>query len=241
MFQPRSLFQSRFLKNSSFHFFLLALLFTFAFSPVHSAHAQTLTTLYSFKGGADGGNPYFAGLILDGQGNLYGTTFSGGNQGMGVVYRVTPAGKEQVIYSFESAVGCLIYGGVIADPSGHLYGTAGGCGTNNAGSVYEITAPGTAQALYSFTGGADGGNPFDAVVRDSAGNLYGTTNQGGATGCFGLGCGTVFEVNAAGAESVLHTFTGGDGENPVGALVRDPNGNLYGTAGQDGSGCCGTV
>ena len=233
--------QVRSLQNSSFRFFLLAILSALFLCATQTAHAQTLTTLYSFKGGADGGNPYFAALMLDGQGNLYGTTFAGGTQGMGVVYRVTPAGKEQVIYSFESAVGCLIYGGVIADPSGHLYGTAGGCGANNAGSVYEVTAPGTAQALYSFTGGADGGNPIDALVRDSAGNLYGTTNEGGASGCFGLGCGTVFELTSSGVESVLHMFTGGDGENPVGALVRDPNGNLYGTTGQNGSGCCGTI
>jgi uncharacterized repeat protein (TIGR03803 family) len=74
------------------------------------------------------------------------------------------------------------------------------------------------------------------------GNLYGTTNEGGASGCFGLGCGTVFELTPAGAETVLHAFAGGaDGENPVAALVRDAKSNLYGTTGQGGARCRGTI
>jgi uncharacterized repeat protein (TIGR03803 family) len=237
------MFRTRSLANSIINLSLFAILATlciFAFA-IEPAHAQTLTTLYSFTGKADGGNPYFADLIMDGKGNLYGTAFSGGNQGLGVVYRVTPAGKEDVLYSFESAVGCFIYAGVIADPSGHLYGTAGGCGANGFGSVYEVAGVGTAQALHSFTGSPDGAQPFGALLRDSAGNLYGTTNEGGVTDCFGVGCGTVFELTPAGVESVMSSFGGIYGENPVGALVSDTKGNFYGTTGQDGSSCCGTV
>ena len=200
-------------------------------------------TLYSFTGGTDGANPYFGNLILDAAGNLYGTTFAGGSSsGAGVVFMVTPAGGEKVLYSLSSASGCSPTGGVIRDAKGNFYGTTTGCGANGSGTVFKITAGRTGTVLYNFTGGSDGGQPFSGLLRDDAGNLYGTTNEGGAAGCFGLGCGTVFEVTPDGIETVLHAFAGGaDGENPVGSLVRDSEGNLYGTTGQDGAGCCGTV
>ncbi len=205
------------------------------------AQAQTLTTLYSFTGGADGANPYFGDLVLDAKGNLYGTTFAGGS-GHGVVFKVTPSGAETVLHAFNSADGCSPYAGLIRDAKGNLYGTTGACGTYGNGTVFEVTKTGAATALYSFTGGADGGQPIAGLVRDPQGNLYGTTNQGGAPGCFGLGCGTVFEVTQSGTETVLYAFTGAvDGENPVAALVQDAKGNLYGTTGQGGAQCCGTV
>ena len=220
---------------------MLVLLSALLVAPAELAYAQTLTTLYSFTGDADGGNPYFGDLVLDAKGNLYGTTFAGGS-GHGVVFKVTPSGAETVLHAFDSTDGCSPYAGLIRDAKGNLYGTTGACGAYGNGTVFEVTKAGVATALYSFTGGADGGQPFAGLVRDSLGNLYGTTNQGGAPGCFGLGCGTVFEVTPSGTETVLHAFTGGaDGENPVAALVRDAKGNLYGTTGQGGAQCCGTV
>ncbi|MFZ0684142.1 MAG: choice-of-anchor tandem repeat GloVer-containing protein [Terriglobales bacterium] len=205
------------------------------------AQGQKLTTLYSFKGGADGGSPYFGDLVLDAKGNLYGTTLAGGvAPGLGVVFEVTPAGKEKVLHAFNSADGCSPYAGLILDATGNLYGTTGACGGYGYGTVFEITKKGTEKVLYSFTGGADGGQPFAALVRDTEGNLYGTTNVGGILGSYC--CGTVFEVAPSGSETVLHAFAGGaDGEYPVAALVRDAKGNLYSTTGQNGAYCCGTV
>jgi uncharacterized repeat protein (TIGR03803 family) len=101
--------------------------------------------------------------------------------------------------------------------------------------------------LYDFHGGSDGANPRTPLIFDGAGNLYGTTFQGGSTGCGGLGCGTVFKLAADGTETVLHAFAGGDdGAFPLGGLIFDSVGNLYGTtAGGGGNSCqgygCGTV
>jgi uncharacterized repeat protein (TIGR03803 family) len=222
---------------------LLAGILAFCFAALQSSPAQTLKTLYSFTGGADGANPYFGDLVLDAKGNIYGTTFAGGAApGLGVVFVVTPAGAEKVLYTFSSASGCSPYAGLIRDAKGNLYGTTGACGASGFGTVFKMTGGHTGTVIYNFTGGSDGGQPFASLLRDAEGNLYGTTNEGGAVGCFGLGCGTVFEVTPDGTETVLHAFAGGaDGENPVAALVRDSEGNLYGTTGQAGPQCCGTV
>lgn len=222
---------------------LLAAFLIYCFPALPSTHAQTLKTLYSFTGGADGANPYFGDLVLDAKGNLYGTTLAGGAApGLGVVYAVTPGGAEKVLYTFSSESGCSPTAGLIRDANGNLYGTTAACGADGFGTVFKVTAGHTGTVLYNFTGGSDGGQPLAALLRDAEGNLYGTTNEGGARGCFGLGCGTVFEVTPDGTETVLHAFAAGaDGENPVAALVRDSEGNLYGTTGQAGPECCGTV
>ena len=219
---------------------LLAAALICLFTTLQLASAQKLTTLYSLKGGADGANPYFVDLVLDAKGNLYGTTFAGGSAGLGVVFRVTSTGTENVLYSFTSADGCSPYTGLIRDAKGNLYGTTGACGADGLGTVFEVTKAGTEKTLYTFTGEADGGQPFAALVRDADGNLYGTTNVGGILGSYC--CGTVFEVAPDGTETVLHAFAGGaDGAYPVAALVRDSKGNLYGTTGQNGAFCCGTI
>jgi len=110
----------------------------------------------------------------------------------------------------------------------------------------------TEKVLYAFTGGADGGYPYSGLVSDAVGNLYGTTLSGGSTNCY-LGCGVVFELSPASGggwtETVLHTFTGGsDGAHPIGGLILDSVGNLYGTTSVGGlattcvpAGDCGTV
>jgi uncharacterized repeat protein (TIGR03803 family) len=199
--------------------------------------------LYTFTGGPDGGSPY-AGVIRDSSGNFYGTTAYGGTAGpygpAGVVYKLDTAGHQTVLYSFTGgADGSNPFAGVIRDSSGNLYGTAQqGGGTSGAGVVFELDTAGQETVLYSFTGGADGGYPTAGLIRDSAGNLYGTTLGGGTAGA-----GVVFKLDRAGQETVLYSFTGGaDGGSPTAGVIRDSAGNLYGTT-QDGgitTGVCST-
>jgi len=138
--------------------------------------------LYSFTGGADGGRPW-AVPVRDSAGNLYGTTLHGGASGAGVVFKVDTAGQETVLYNFCSLANCADGLGpsaaVIRDPAGNLYGTTEIGGASGAGVVFQLNTAGQETVLYSFTGGADGGQPFAGVVRDAAGNLYGTTYGGG--------------------------------------------------------------
>jgi len=182
------------------------------------------TVLYSFPGAGDGRHPY-SGVIRDAAGSLYGTTGGGGTAGLGVVYKLDTAGHETVLYNFTGgADGSNPSGGVIRDSAGNLYGTTASGGTANWGVVYKLDPSGHETVLHSFTGGADGGRPLAGVTRDSAGNLYGTTGAGGTTGS-----GVVYELDAAGQETVLYSFTGYDGRNPYAGVIRDSAGNLYGT------------
>jgi uncharacterized repeat protein (TIGR03803 family) len=196
------------------------------------------TILYSFTGGADGSDPA-AGVIRSSTGNLYGTTYAGGSSNKGEVFRVSPAGKEKVLYSFTGgADGGYPRAGLVQDKAGNFYGTttAGGTGF---GTVFKLTPAGKEIVLYSFTGAADGSVPAAGVIRDAAGNFYGTTLFGGS----GCGCGVVFKVATRGKETVLHTFAGGttDGSYPFAGLVRDAAGNFYGTASSDGAAGFGVV
>jgi uncharacterized repeat protein (TIGR03803 family) len=207
------------------------------------------TVLYSFTGGADGGTPY-AGAILDSSGNLYGTATFGGATGAGVVYKINTAGQETVLYSFTGGTyGGNPYGaGVIFDAAGNLYGTTTfGPGTFGPGVVYKLSPSGQETVLYTFcslSGCADGLYPGAGVIRDSAGNLYGTTEDGGDSACYGSGCGVVFKLDSSGQETALYAFTGGadGGQQFYGyfsaGLIRDPAGNLYGTTFQGGEGAC---
>jgi len=206
------------------------------------------TILHSFSDGTDGGSPQ-AGLLLAG-GKLYGTTEVGGDascindgHGCGVVFEMTTKGKETVLYSFDGGTGNddgdYPYGGVIRDSTGNLYGTTHYGGPGFGGIVFELDAASgyTLNMLYGFSSGLDGGAPFAGVVRDKAGNLYGTFNAG--TTSFG----GVFIVDPAGTETVLYSFAGppNDGDGPQAGLVRDAKGNLYGTTMGGGLYGVGTV
>src|ERR1022692_4939538 len=188
------------------------------------------TVLYNFTWGADGGEPY-AGVIRDSAGNLYGTTQCGGTASGGVVYKVDSPGHETVLYSFTGgADGGDPYAGVIGDSAGNLYGTTYRGGTTGKGTVYKVDSAGHETVLYTFTGGADGGGPFAGVIRDSAGNLYGTTHGG-----FMAGAGVVYKLDTTGHETVLYTFKGGaDGGYPYAGVIGDSAGNLYGTTNYGG-------
>jgi uncharacterized repeat protein (TIGR03803 family) len=199
------------------------------------------TVLYSFRGGADGGSPV-AGLVQDAAGNLYGTTVFGGAFGHGVVFKVDLAGDETVLHSFNGqGDGTNTLAPLIRDANGNLYGTASGggnfrgrCAGSGCGTVFKLTTNGKLKVLHTFIGGSDGANPL-GLVRDAAGNLFGTASGGGDPDCTvgGLpGCGVVFKIDTRGTLTVLHTFTGrADGGTPTAGVAQDTTGNLYvGTA-----------
>ncbi len=144
-----------------------------------SGQAQTFTTLYKFTGGSDGAFPY-AGVIPDQAGNLFGTTTNGGEAdgyGCGVVYKLNTAGTETVLHSFTGypSDGCAPYAPVVRDSAGNIYGTTAGGGSNYDGTVFKVDSTGKETVLYSFTGQSDGCWPYQGLVRDKAGNSYGTT------------------------------------------------------------------
>jgi uncharacterized repeat protein (TIGR03803 family) len=211
------------------------------------------TVLYNFTGsGGDGSDPIGA-LLRDAAGNLYGTTPIGGiyggacgSKGCGIVFKIEPSGTETVLYSFSGGSDGANpqYATLICDTKGNLYGTASAGGDSNLGVVFKLNKKGKETVLYSFMGGADGASPYSGVIRDQAGNLYGSTLQGGGTGCSDqMGCGTIFKLSTTGGETILHRFTGGsDGAYPWG-LLQDAAGDLYGTTGNGGGGnkkICGT-
>jgi uncharacterized repeat protein (TIGR03803 family) len=190
--------------------------------------------LYSFTGGADGDNPGTS-LIRDEAGNLYGTTISGGSDGQGVVFKLDPTEKETVLYSFTGGADGGGPQGLIRDREGTIYGIASDGGAFGNGVVFRLDRAGKETVLYTFTGEADGGFPYGTLLRVGS-DLYGTTFFGGISTaiCGGPYCGVVFKLDAAGKETVLHSFTGADGINPYAGLLPDEEGNLYGTAAYGG-------
>src|SRR5579863_7288615 len=272
------------------------------------------TVLYNFTGGSDGASPV-SGLIADAAGNFYGTALNGGHscrnssKGCGVVYKLSPAGAQSVIYSFlgvqNNSDGALPQGSLLLDFNGNLFGTtsSGGISTtdcpNGGGTAFELTPSGNSwtetqqytflctstggshpyaplisdfegdfygtttgggncggsgdaqcgivfelvpgpdgwsqNMIYSFSGGTDGAEVMNSLVRDSDFNLYGATELGGA-----YGEGTLFRINEY-DKTVLHNFSGTDGAYPVGGLIRDAAGNLYGTTSEGGSAHVGTI
>ncbi len=226
----------------------------FELSPTSSGPWKEIT-LYSFKGGSDGAEP-FAGVIFDSTGNLYGTTFAG------TVFELSPNSgggwTESVIYKFQGGSdGTSPEAPLIFDKGGNLYGetvSGGGEGTcvnDGCGTVFELT-PGsgmwTEKVLYAFAGASDGGAPVGALSLDASGNIYGAASLGGElSACDGLGCGAVYELSPSSTglwtESVLYAFTGDtDGEYPQGALTRNRLGGLFGVTPAGGAACnCGTV
>jgi uncharacterized repeat protein (TIGR03803 family) len=224
------------------------------------------TVLYNF-----GASPYDGveptNLIMDAAGNLYGTTRVGGRSYNGTVFELSPipGGRwtETVLYSFAGDPDGAEPLTITMDAAGNLYGTTeyGGRGVSDfclmghppgCGTVFELSPrPGggwTESVLYSFTGAADGSQAFGTLISDSAGNLYGTTADGGS-----FGEGTVFELSPGEGgdwtKTVLHSFGEGyDGSVPYAGVISDSAGNLYGTTtggGQAGGICqidgCGTV
>jgi uncharacterized repeat protein (TIGR03803 family) len=204
------------------------------------------TVLYRFRGYPVDGESPPAGVIRDAAGNLYGTTYGGGAFAAGIVFKLDATGQETVLYNFTLGVdGGWPLAGLVRDKAGNLYGTASGGGNvpcGGCGVVFRLDSADHETVLYSFTGGADGSTPHGGLIRDGAGNLYGTTAFGGSTtACNGNGCGTVFKLDPTGHETILHSFTGNDGEEPWAGVVRDGLGNLYGTTSLGGAYTYGTI
>ena len=224
-----------------------------------SSQAQTFTVIHNFSGGADGANPY-AGLTIDGAGNLLGTA-SAGALGYGTVFKLKPSKSGYtlgVLYSFTGGNdGAYPYNGVVVGSDGIVYGSTysagnGGCGGYGCGNVFNlkppatfcrsVSCPWTETSLHGFVGGNDGSEPTQGtnVIFDQMGNIYGTTVSGGV-----YGQGTVYKLTRSGSgwtESVIHTFgASGDGAQPLHNVILDSSGNLYGTTSFGGASNNGTV
>jgi uncharacterized repeat protein (TIGR03803 family) len=229
-----------------------------------SSAQATFTNLFDFNG-TDGSNPQYVYLVQGTDGQLYGTADGGGNNSDGSVYKITTTGSTFTpLWSFctltNCADGAFPYGGLVLAPNGNFYGTAselgldteGACDTGiyGCGTIFEITPAGVLTVLHTFTG-PDGFEPYANLTLGTDGNLYGTTLYGGnisASGCSGIGCGTVFKVTlpAKGTPKFtsLYSFPGSqapNGQNPFGRLFQGSNGNFYGTTLDGGASCCGTV
>ncbi len=217
-----------------------------------AGNSWTERTLHAFSGGSDGSTPGLgAGVIMDRAGNLYGSTLYGGSYNTGVIFKLHNTGSgwlETVLYNFTGNPsgndGAWPSGTLAFDNAGRIYGTASGTSSNGGyGGIFQLSVPPSVPKTaehewqitwpYRFTGGSDGGIPASGVVFDSAGNLYGTTYQGGADGV-----GVVFQLTPSPwNENVLWSFTGGsDGANPFAGVTFDSAGNLYSTATAGGSG-----
>jgi len=227
----------------------LAILISTAFAASHER------VLYAFKGTPDGAAPS-AGLIEDTHGNFYGTTMSGGPNSDGTVFKLSRASNgawtETILYSFSGIDGDAPVAALVMDTAGNLYGTTAGGGAYGGGTAFEVSHLSTGwteSVLHSFGNGQDGWDPQAEMVFDSAGNLYGTTQLGGAI--FGRGDdngGTVFRLTPGASkwtETILYSFTGEylgpDPNLPAGSVVLAKNGNIYGVAQTGGANGQGAV
>src|SRR6266496_922883 len=203
--------------------------------------------IHTFTGGDDGATGS-AGRMLLQHGRLFGAATVGGLYGSGVVFELKPTAvgewDSRTLYSFHGQPdGSFPYGALFRAPSGKWYGTTYYGGENGIGAVYELSPRQTGEwnerVIYSFQTGSDGNSPISNLVPDAAGNLYGTTSEGG------LGSGTIFKLSPTGGgqwtESVVHAFTGPpDGSSSYNGMVVDPFGNFYGATvhgGDNNDGC----
>jgi uncharacterized repeat protein (TIGR03803 family) len=208
----------------------------------------TLTTLYRFcpiSPCTDGSLPV-AGLVQGTNGKFYGTTYYGGANDVGTVFKITPGGTVTTLHSFDKTDGAYPYAGLVQGTDGKFYGTTYQGGANGLdGTVFKITPSGTLTTLHNFNG-TDGALPEGALVQGTNGNFYGTTEEGGANGAYG----TVFKITPSGTLTTLYNFCSQgsctDGYTIYAALVQGTDGNFYGTTEQGGAsnacnGSCGTV
>jgi uncharacterized repeat protein (TIGR03803 family) len=179
-------------------------------------------------------------------GNYYGVTTYGGTSNDGTVFKVTPAGVETVLYAFAGGNdGELPTAPLTEGTDGNYYGSTPFGGVNGQGVVFKVTPAGVETLLHAFAGGsADGANPYTALIQGTDGNFYGTTNSGGDASCLG-GCGTVFKLTPAGAESILYLFTasafGGPQPPSPSSLLQGTDSNFYGTTSNGGELGAGAV
>ena len=213
-----------------------------------SGSSWNFRVIHTFTGGADGASGS-AGRMLLSHGQLYGAVTAGGIYGAGLVFELTPTPVGEwdfrTLYSFHGQPdGSFPYGGLLRAAAGKLYGTTYYGGQNGIGAVYELSPRQTGEwnerVIYSFQTGSDGNSPISNLVHDAAGNLYGTTSEGG------LGSGTIFKVSPTGGgqwtETVVHAFQGPpDGGFSYNGMVVDPSGNFYGATVHGGANDHGCV
>jgi uncharacterized repeat protein (TIGR03803 family) len=200
-----------------------------------------ITVLHSFNSFSSEGAVPVAGLVQASDGNFYGTTALGGQHFQGTVFRIDATGNLTTLHSFSGSPndGSNPVAGLVQGSDGNFYGTTPSGGAHFQGIVFRISQGGTHAVLHSFAGyPAEGGVPFAALVQGSDGNFYGTTAVGGAHFK-----GTVFNIDAAGSLTTLHSFNGSpeEGANPVAGLVKGSDGNFYGTTALGGTHFRGTV
>jgi uncharacterized repeat protein (TIGR03803 family) len=200
-----------------------------------------LTTLHSFSGSPNDGSNPVAGLVQGSDGNFYGTTPSGGAHFQGIVFRISQGGTHAVLHSFAGypAEGGVPFAALVQDNDGDFYGTTAVGGAHFKGTVFKIDAAGSLITLHSFSGSpAEGANPVAGLVQGSDGNFYGTTALGGTHFR-----GTVFNIDATGSLTTLHSFSGSPSEGalPFAGLVQGSDGNFYGTTVLGGAHGAGTV
>lgn len=193
--------------------------------------AGVFTVIYSFgTTNSKGGIFPVAPLTLGPDGNLYGTTSSGGI-GNGVVFRISTTGSYGVVHTFDSSNGGSPYAPVSFGADGAMYGTTLYGGYNVAGTVFRLTTGGAYKVLHSFgSGSQDGKSPYAGILPASDGGFYGATSSGGAGGF-----GTVFRITSGGSYSILHSFAGTDGSRAQSALLQMPLGAIYGQAASGGA------
>ena len=195
------------------------------------------SVIYAFTGGSDGQYPA-GGLLLDNEGNLYGSA-AGGPLGFGIVYKIAPDGTKTIVYSFTGAPndGNGPNGDLLFDSEGNLYGTTAAGGNGNCdsgcGTVFKITPEGQGSILYAFQGGGvgtddDGAFPAAGLTPDGQGNFYGSTYGGGKLAPCPGGCGTIFKITPDGQKSLIYNFEGGQkGGHPSDRLLLAPDSYLY--------------
>ena len=196
--------------------------------------AQTLTTLHSFAGQPNDGREPYAGLVLGADGNFYGTTYFGGANNKGTIFKTNSSGSVTILHNFtiSGTDGCEPTARLLQGSDGNFYGTTSFCGSDSGGTVFKITASGTLTALHEFEPGqGDGGEPYAGLVQASDGNFYGTTTQGGTQ----HGNGTVYKITPGGTVTILHSFACTEGCAPYGGLAQGSDGNLYGTTRDGGT------
>ncbi len=206
--------------------------------------AGTFSTLYNF--GSQDSDPAFidGDVVLDSEGNLYGSGYEGGADGHGAIWELTTSGTEMVLLSCDdnsTSCGSPYLTNLHRDAAGDLFGVSEAGGASNLGTLFEISSRGSVSILHSFGGGSDGSYPTGNVV-EYKGNLYGTASGGG------YGFGTVWQYDIRSSTfTVLHSFNSSDGDNPLGGVHCEPGkktvcaGNLFGTTEAGGTNGCGTV
>ena len=217
---------------------IVTILLLIAAGRLGNAGGQTLTVLYQLNDQTNGVSPY-PGLVQGSDGDFYGTTFMGGTNEAGTVFRVSSAGTFTTLWQFNRTDGYYLVGGVAQGSDGNFYGTTANGGTNGDGTVFRISPSGSLTTLCSFSGNSGpnpGYGPGGGLFQGSDGNFYGTTEYGGTNGG-----GTVFRISSAGTFTTLWQFSGTDGQYPYAGPVQGTDGYFYGTTSQGGTNGAGTV